>query len=148
MHPVASVRTMFVSTIDSVVAQTMLDHLQTSTAQIAAAEVRVLGGAMARLSDDATAFAHRGARIMMNVAAMYRSSDDAAVHERWAEGFAAALRQENRGAYVGFIGDEGTARVREAYPGPTWERLVAVKNRYDPGNLFHLNQNIPPGTAD
>ena len=47
------------------------------------------------------------------------------------------------GAYVGFRGDEGEARVREAYPGATWDRLTAIKHRYDPTNLFRLNQNIP-----
>ena len=50
-------------------------------------------------------------------------------------------------AYVNFLGDEGEARIREAYPGSTWERLAAVKARYDPTNLFHLNQNIPPTTG-
>jgi len=49
--------------------------------------------------------------------------------------------------YVNFVGDEGQARVREAYPGSTWERLAAVKRRYDPANLFRLNQNIPPAPA-
>jgi FAD/FMN-containing dehydrogenase len=144
MHPIASVRTMFANTIDRGVAQTIIDHLQTSTAQIAATEIRVLGGAVARVSADATTFAHRGARILMNVAAMYRNAGDAPAHERWVEEFAAALRQGEGGAYVGFIGDEGSARVRDAYPEPTWERLVAIKKVYDPDNLFRLNQNIPP----
>jgi FAD/FMN-containing dehydrogenase len=45
---------------------------------------------------------------------------------------------------VNFLGDEGEGRIRDAYPGPTWDRLVAVKARYDPTNLFRLNQNIPP----
>jgi FAD/FMN-containing dehydrogenase len=54
------------------------------------------------------------------------------------------LRNGDDGVYVNFLGDEGDARVREAYPGDTWERLRAVKRRYDPGNLFRLNQNIPP----
>src|SRR6185312_11883757 len=70
MHPVASVRTMFVNNIDSGVAQTIVDYVHAATAQIAAAEIRVLGGAMARVSTDATAFAHRRKRIMMNVAAL------------------------------------------------------------------------------
>jgi len=48
------------------------------------------------------------------------------------------------GAYVGFLADEGEERVRAAYPAPTWDRLVEVKARYDPDNLFRLNQNIPP----
>jgi FAD/FMN-containing dehydrogenase len=144
-HPVASTRTMFVGVIDRGVARTIIDHLQTSTAQMAAVEIRVLGGAMARVSADATAFAHRDSRIMLNVAAMYERPDEAAVHEPWVDAFAAALRQGDGGAYVGFLRDEGETRVRAAYPGATWERLVMVKNRYDPANVFHLNQNIPPG---
>ncbi len=51
-------------------------------------------------------------------------------------------------AYVNFLADEGEARVHAAYPGPTWDRLVEVKGRYDPTNLFHLNQNIPPEATD
>jgi len=104
--------------------------------------VRVLGGAMARVPDDATAFAHRGRRIMLNVAAMYQRPEEAATHEAWATDTAAALRRGADGAYVGFMGDEGEARVREAYPGSTWDRLVDIKRRYDPTNVFRLNQNV------
>jgi FAD/FMN-containing dehydrogenase len=143
-HPVASARTMFVDAIDRPVAQTIVDHLQASTAQMAVAQIRVLGGAMARVPAEATAFAHRNSRIMVNVAAVYERPDEAAVHEPWVSGFAAALRQGDGGAYVGFLGDEGEARIREAYPGSTFERLAAIKRRYDPTNLFRLNQNIPP----
>jgi FAD/FMN-containing dehydrogenase len=144
-HPVASTQTMFVDAIDTATAETIVAHLRTSTAQMAAVEIRVLGGAMARVSPDATAFAHRGSRIMVNVAAMYERPDEAAVHEPWVDAFAAALRQGDDGAYVGFLRDEGEAGVRAAYPAATWERLVAVKKRYDPGNVFRLNHNIPPG---
>jgi FAD/FMN-containing dehydrogenase len=45
---------------------------------------------------------------------------------------------------VNFLTDEGSERIRAAYPGPTWDRLAAIKRRYDPTNLFRLNQNIPP----
>jgi FAD/FMN-containing dehydrogenase len=55
------------------------------------------------------------------------------------------LRQSDHGAYVNFLGDEGESSVRAAYPGATWERLKEVKRRYDPTNLFRLNQNISPG---
>jgi hypothetical protein len=146
-HPVASARTMFLDAIDLPVAKTIVDHLQASSAQMAVAQIRVLGGAMARVSAEATAFAHRSSRIMVNVAALYESPDEAALHEPWLSGFAAALRQgEGGGAYVGFLGDEAEARIHEAYPGSTWERLAAIKDRYDPTNLFRLNQNIPPAT--
>lgn len=134
-HPVAAGRTMFVDTID---------HLQASTAPMRVAQLRVLGGAMARVPVEATAFAPRQRRIMVNVAALYERPDEAAQHEAWATDFAVALRQGEAGAYVGFLGHDGEARIREAYPGPTWERLMAVKRRYDPTNFFRLNQNVPP----
>ena len=69
------------------------------------------------------------------------------VREAWVEAFAADLEQDDHGAYVNFVGDEGEERVRAAYPGATWDRLAAVKRRYDPTNLFHLNQNVPPAEA-
>jgi hypothetical protein len=144
-HPVASTRTLFLDAIDRAVAQTMVEHLRASTARMAAAEIRVLGGALARVSSEATAFAHRRSRIMVNVAAMYERPDEAVAHEPWVAAFAAALRQGDGDAYVGFLGSEGGARIREAYPGATWERLAVVKKRYDPANLFRLNHNITPG---
>jgi FAD/FMN-containing dehydrogenase len=110
------------------------------------AQVRVLGGAMARVPSEATAYAHRSSRIMVNVAAFYEGSTDKSVREAWVTQFAAALDQGDRGAYVNFLADEGEARVRAAYPGATWDRLAAIKRRYDPTNLFRLNQNIPPAT--
>src|SRR5215218_780758 len=145
-HPVASGRTMFVDAIDGPVAQTIVENLQASTAQMAVAQIRVLGGAMARVPAEATAFAHRSSRIMVNVAAFYEGTEERAAREAWVTDFAAALRQGDGGVYVNFLGDEGEGRVREAYPGSTWERLAAIKGRYDPTNLFRLNQNIPPAT--
>jgi FAD/FMN-containing dehydrogenase len=143
-HPVAAARTMFVDRIDRAIAETILDHLQASTALMAVAQLRVLGGAMARVPADATAFAHRESRIMVNVAALYEKPEEKAMHEAWVTEFANALQQGDAGAYVNFLGDEGEARVRLAYPNGTWERLTAIKKRYDPTNLFRLNQNIPP----
>ena len=144
-HPVASVRTMYVDTIDRSAAEMIVEQLQASTAMMAAVQLRVLGGAAARVPVDATAYAHRRSPIMVNVAAMFGSSDETPVHEPWVAGLADALRQDGHGAYVNFLGDEGPERIRAAYPGETWDRLVAVKRRYDPTNLFRRNQNIPPG---
>jgi FAD/FMN-containing dehydrogenase len=144
-QPVAiASRNMFVDAIDHRAAQTMLNHLEGSSAPMAAVQLRVLGGAVARVPTDATAFAHRQRRIMVNVAAMYERSEEAAMHQSWAVGLAAALEPGEAGAYVGFLADEGEARVRQGYPGSTWDRLAAIKRRYDPTNLFRLNQNIAP----
>jgi len=145
-HPTAVGRTMFVDTVDRDVAETIVEYLRASDASLRVAQLRVLGGAMARVPVEATAFAHRQSRIMANLAAFYEGPEDQAVREAWVGDFAAALRQRDTGAYVGFINDEGPDRVRQAYPGTTWERLAAVKRRYDPTNLFRLNHNIPPAT--
>ena len=139
-----SARTMFLDAVDRATAETIVEHLQASTAMMAVAQLRVLGGAMARVPMEATAFAHRQRRIMAGVGSVYELAQDRPAQEAWADGFAAALRQGDPGVYVNFLGDEGPERVREAYPEPTWDRLAEIKRRYDPDNLFRLNQNIPP----
>jgi FAD/FMN-containing dehydrogenase len=146
-HPVAAARTMFVDSIDRSVAETIVNHLKASTAAMSVAQLRVLGGAMARVPVDATAFAHRKSKIMVNVAALYEKPEDKAKYEAWASDFATALQQSDKGLYVNFLADEGEARVRAAYPGSTWDRLASIKARYDPDNLFRLNQNIAPSLA-
>ena len=145
-HPTGTVHNMFLDRIDTEVAATTLEHLQASTAMMRAAQLRVLGGAMARVPDDATAFAHRSARIMVNVAALYERPEEADVHRAWVDGLADAISQGNDAAYANFVGDEGPERVRASYPGATWDRLVRVKTAYDPTNLFRLNQNVPPAS--
>jgi hypothetical protein len=150
-HTIAANRTMFLDRVDQDVAQLIVErideHMRTSNAQMAVAQLRVLGGAMARVPVDATAFAHRSSRIMVNVAALVGERAQLAEHEPWLETFVDLLRQGDAGAYVNFIGDEGQARIHDAYPGPTWDRLAEIKRRYDPTNLFRRNQNIPPATA-
>ena len=143
-HPTAVGRTMFLDRIDRGVAETIVQTLEASDATMRVAQLRVLGGAMARVPSDATAFAHRQSRIMVNVAAFYEVPEDRAVREAWVTDFSEALRQGDDGAYVNFLGNEGEARVRQAYPGQTWDRLAEIKARYDPTNLFRLNQNLPP----
>ena len=117
--------------------------LEASTAISAAVQLRVLGGAMARVPAGATAFAHRDARVLGNIVAMYADPHEAEAHDAWVGAFAERLFGAG-GAYTGFMRDEGEARARAAYPGATYERLAAVKAQYDPGNLFRLNQNVRP----
>ena len=143
-HPVAVSRTMFIDRVDHSVAETILNHLKASTGSMAVTQLRVLGGAMARVPVDATAFAHRKSRIMAHLAALYENPAEKTTHETWVTNFAAAIRQSDEGAYVNFLSDVTEAEIRAAYPGSTWERLRKVKAKYDPDNLFRLNQNIPP----
>jgi len=146
-HPAAIGRTMFVDSVDQDAAETMVERLESSDATMRVTQLRVLGGAIARVPAEGTAFAHRGSRIMANVAAFYDGPEDRAVREAWVNDLAAVLRQGDSGAYVNFLADEGAARVRAAYPGTTWDRLTAIKGRYDPTNLFRNNQNIPPASG-
>lgn len=143
-HPTAVSRTMFMDHIGRKEAETILDFLQSSDASMRVAQLRVLGGAAARVPADSTAYAHRSSRIMANLAAFYSGPEDKPIREDWVSRFAAALHQGDEGAYVNFLVDEGEARVHAAYPGAIWDRLREVKRRYDPENFFHLNQNIPP----
>jgi Berberine and berberine like len=142
--PRSVVRTFFSDSLDEAAAAELLARLRASTAKLPAAQIRVLGGAVARVPSEATAFAHRQRQLMVNVAAVYESEEEDSVHRAWADDAAAALRQGQDGAYVNFIGDEGAERVRAAYPGATWNRLADVKRRYDVDNVFRLNQNVSP----
>jgi FAD/FMN-containing dehydrogenase len=147
-HPTAVLHTMFVDAVDRDRSEAIVEHLAASTATLPVVQLRVLGGAMARVPAEATAFAHRTSRLMVNVTAVYQRPEQAQVQQAWVDRLAAALRDGEDRAYANFLGEEGQARVRQAYPGPTWDRLAKVKARYDPTNLFHRNQNIPPATAD
>ncbi len=143
-HPVAAGRTLFLNHVDRSVAELIIERLQSSTASMAVTQLRVLGGAMAHIPADATAFAHRQSRIMANLAALYEKPDDKEIHEAWVSKFEADLRQNDGGVYVNFLGKADEAQVRAAYPHETWKRLADIKSHYDPDNFFHLNQNIPP----
>jgi FAD/FMN-containing dehydrogenase len=106
--------------------------------------LRVLGGAMSRVPADATAFAHRdkqGLALVTNFGPP--SADSADLHAR-SEHIWQALSPYASGVYVNFLTDEGERGIHAAYPPATYARLVALKNMYDPTNLFRMNQNIKP----
>jgi len=142
--PRAVTNTFFSTSFSEDDARELLERTRASTALLAAAQIRVLGGAVSRVPDEATAYAHRQRRIIVNVAAIYASPAEDAVHRAWVDDAAAAIRHGDDAAYVNFLGDEGAERVQAAYPGATWDRLVDIKRRYDPGNVFRINQNVPP----
>lgn len=138
-----TLRSKFIDRIDERTAQIMLDHLHSSAAALPIAEFRILGGAMARVPADATAFAHRAARVMASFIVQYENRDEHPIYDNWVMKASAALDSGN-GVYINFVGNEGEARLHDAYPEETWERLAAIKARYDPTNLFRRNHNIAP----
>jgi FAD/FMN-containing dehydrogenase len=147
-HPIAAARTLFLDRVDREIAAQILDalqdHVATTDAMMVVAQLRVLGGAMARVPSDATAFAHRNSRIMVSLAVLVGAPEQLPPHATWVQQLADRVRQGDHGRYVNFLMDEGPAAVRDAYPGKTGERLAAIKGRYDPTNLFRRNQNIAP----
>jgi FAD/FMN-containing dehydrogenase len=143
-RPMVIQYTTFKDRIDGADAKTMVDFLASSDATLRAVQLRVLGGAVARVPVEATAYAHRERRVMTHLVNFYDGTpEDRAVRQTWIDDFSRAIGY-GTGAYVNFLMTEGPDRIRMAYPDPTWDRLVALKGRYDPTNLFRLNQNIPP----
>jgi FAD/FMN-containing dehydrogenase len=143
-HPLAVARTLFIDRFDRPVIEGIIDTIERGEAPFRAVQLRVLGGASARVPNDATAYAHRDRRCLVNIAAFYEGPDDRAEREAWVVGFARDLAGGDRAGYVNFLVDEGDERIRAAYPHGAYERIAEIKRRYDPTNLFRYNQNIPP----
>lgn len=141
-HPTAVSRNMHLNRVDEALATTVLEWIEKLDAPMKALQLRVLGGAMADVSEDATAYAHRKQPIMANIAAFYETEDQKQKHQEWVDGFANAISQGEKAAYVGFLSPVENDRIADAYPSKTLERLREVKHQYDPENLFHLNSNV------
>lgn len=141
----ATVRAMFADELSDAALDTILAALASASTPLSGVQFRGLGGAFARVAGDATAFAHRERRYFVSVlVAWMDAAEDATAHHAWAGALWQAIRSEGRGTYVNFLQNEGTDRIRDAYPPATFARLAAVKQQYDPQNLFRLNQNIAP----
>jgi FAD/FMN-containing dehydrogenase len=143
--PAFSVRSRLMDELGVREAARIIEHVKYSGARMRLGEIRVLGGAMARVPVDRTAFAHRSSRIMFSFIAIYDDPGEQALHDRWAADGIVALPQETDRVYVNFLLTDPAERIHAAYPRPTLDRLRRVKSRYDPGNLFRLNRNVLPG---
>jgi hypothetical protein len=123
---------------------TMIDSLATMPSRFSEIELAYLGGAPARIAADETAFGDRSAPFVINILSNWIAPTEDADNINWTRDLFNRLRPAMvPGVYVNFMsGDEGD-RVSEAYRN-RWERLRAIKAKYDPHNFFHLNQNIPP----
>jgi FAD/FMN-containing dehydrogenase len=137
-------RTAFVDQLDDRLLEGFLDHMQGALSPLAIDQIRILGGAMARVPDDATAFAHRQRKAMVTSMTYWTRPDESERHRAWIDSWHEQVRPLAHGAYVNFLEDEGQARIREAYPPQTYARLAAVKRQWDPDNVFRLNHNIDP----
>ena len=120
------------------------EHVSSPLSQVILAR---MGGAVARIPNDATAFPHRQARNLLWIVSAWKPDQDPEPHLDWGRATADAMKRfATGGVYVNALGDEPTERVRSAY-GANWQRLSEIKRRYDPGNAFRLNANITPATS-
>jgi hypothetical protein len=111
-----------------------------------------LGGAVARVPGDATAYPGRNVAHNMSIDAVWLAEEDDTLRTpeaEWARGFFQALQPHRAGVYVNFLdSDDGAGRVHEAYGDDTYRRLAQIKATYDPDNVFHNNKNIEPSPRD
>lgn len=123
---------------------TLIDHVGALPTEECEIFIGQLGGASSRVATDATAFPHRDAKFVMNVHTRWRDRADEQASIKWARAlFAATAPHATGGVYVNFMPEDETERVAQAYGG-NHARLATLKAKYDPDNLFRLNQNVKP----
>ncbi|WP_242929130.1 FAD-binding oxidoreductase [Pontibacter vulgaris] len=123
---------------------TMIDYIS----QLPSAQTEIfigqVGGQMKRIDDSETAYPHRSANYVMNVHARWEKATEDKKCITWARSFfQESAKYATGGVYVNFLTEDETDRIHAAY-GPNYDRLVAIKERYDPDNIFRANQNISP----
>ncbi|MGE5747133.1 MAG: FAD-binding oxidoreductase [Solirubrobacterales bacterium] len=132
-----------VAELSDPVIEIAVDHALRIQSPRTAFPIWQLGGAVERVSEDETAFNGRHAGHTFNITGMTTTREGFEAEREWVRGFWSALEPHHTSVYVNFLMDEGEERIRQAY-GAKYDRLQALKLKYDPDNLFHLNQNIPP----
>ena len=125
--------------------ETMVAFMESAPSLKPMVFVERLGGAVARVPAEATAFGHREAEYDLIIAAIWGDDAEQEAHVDWARSFWEATQPySTESVYVNYLSEEGEERVRAAYGGEHYTRLVELKRKYDPENVFRSNQNIKP----
>jgi len=145
----AAIRMMFTDEIPDATIDDFIDAIDNATSPFAGIHLRGLGGALARIPQESTAFVHRERKYFVAILGVWMDpSENGDAHREWTNALWTKIAHLRDGVYVNFLEDEGDARVREAYPGAVYRRLADVKAKYDPDNVFHFNQNVRPATQE
>jgi FAD/FMN-containing dehydrogenase len=135
----------YIRELDDRAIETMARFHQEATSPASEIHIQHFGGEVARVGGEDTAYGERQAPFVLNVVAVTHEPGDFGPHVEWAQRLYAELEPSlTGGAYINFLSAEGAERVRAAYGEEKFGRLRALKDRFDPTNLFHRNQNIPP----
>jgi FAD/FMN-containing dehydrogenase len=141
-------RSHFLTGLPDEAIEIMVAGANAAPSPLSAVLVEHLGGAVARVGQDDTAFDHRDADYNFAVIARWTDPADADVNIAWARDLWEAMQPFARGVYVNYLGvGDDPGRVRAAYSPEKYARLARLKREYDPDNLFHRNQNILPASA-
>ena len=141
-------RSSFLEYLDGDGIEAIVERFRQAPSPQAAIAIEQLGGAVARVSAEDTAFSHRASRFNLLILGMWPERHAKAENVGWVQSISETLAPNASSRvyvnYLGQSGDEGVGRVEAAYGPEAYARLVALKNKYDPENLFRLNQNIEP----
>ena len=138
------VRSCDVAALDDDVVDVVVKHGLRIKSPMSSIALWQMGGAVSRVSDDETAFNGRDAGFTFNINGNTPTADGFEEEREWARSYWSALEQYHTSVYTNFLMEEGEQRVREAYGPAKYDRLKALKRKYDPDNFFRLNQNIRP----
>ena len=138
----------FLKGLDSEAIEVIVDHVAQVPSPYSAVAIEQFSGAVNRVRMDATAFNHRNARYNLLIVGIWLDPAAKAENVKWVRDLWCAMEPfSSGGVYVNYLGqeaDEGADRIKSAYGPEKYARLVALKEKYDPANLFRLNQNIKP----
>ncbi len=137
-----------VAQLDDEVVELSIEHASRITSPRSSVIVWQLGGAVSRVDHDTTAFGSRDAAFIFNISGITEAAAGFDREREWVRDYWQALLPHQSSVYVNFLMDADTARIRDAYGADRFDRLSALKTAYDPDNVFHLNQNIPPTPAE
>ena len=140
-------RTQYLNELTDEAIDTLVEHASNlkNLSPFSALHIHHWEGAINRVKPEETAFSQRNARFVINIVGLWAAGDDADKHINWVKNFSDNVKQFSTGnLYVNFLADTGEDKVLAAYGKEKYTKLVQLKNKYDPENLFHLNQNIKP----
>lgn len=138
------VRSCDIAALSDDVIDIVTEHGARIDSPIASLALWQMGGAVARVGENDTAFNGRDAGFTFNINGNSMTSDGFDDQRQWARDYWTALEPHHTSVYVNFLMEEGDERVRQAYGAEKFDRLKALKRKYDPTNFFRLNQNIKP----
>jgi FAD/FMN-containing dehydrogenase len=139
-------RSTFLNGLSDELFDVLIEYAGRMASPLSALVIEHYGGAASRVGDSETAFPHRSYHYNLNMFASWVDPAQSEQHIQWARDVSQAVGPYAvDGVYVNFLGDEGEDRVKASF-GKNYDRLVEIKKKYDPTNLFRLNQNIKPSS--